>query len=284
MSSYESNGALLHFERTGQGLPVVFLHPTPFHHGYWGPLMAALPEVLCIAPDLRGHGASPLLGTGQHLPVGEFQRVPDAPALTMDQLAADILRMMDAAEIDQAAFVGCSIGGYILLELWRRAPERMSALAFICSKPQPDTEAALVQRLQTIERIRVEGAQRVQDGMVHSLVGDSSQRQRPAIVAELRSQMTLDAEALIAVQAGLAIRPDSRLTVATLSVPVLAIAGGEDKVCPLAEMQAFTGAPGGCEMHLLPEAGHLAAYERPEAVAALVAPWLLRIGGSRRRR
>jgi pimeloyl-ACP methyl ester carboxylesterase len=63
-------------------------------------------------------------------------------------------------------------------------------------------------------------------------------------------------------------------TVATIDVPVLAIAGGEDPSVTPAEMEAFRAAPGGCEFHLLADAGHFAAYEQPEKVATLLAAWL----------
>jgi pimeloyl-ACP methyl ester carboxylesterase len=86
--------------------------------------------------------------------------------------------------------------------------------------------------------------------------------------------MTLTAEALVAVQAGLATRPDSVPTVATIEAPVLAIAGGEDSGVTPVEMEVFNAAPGGCEFHLLPDAGHFAAYEQPQKVAALLAEWL----------
>jgi hypothetical protein len=39
-------------------------------------------------------------------------------------------------------------------------------------------------------------------------------------------------------------------------------------------MEVFGAAPGGCEFHLLPDAGHFAAYEQPEKVASLLAEWL----------
>jgi len=86
--------------------------------------------------------------------------------------------------------------------------------------------------------------------------------------------MTLTPEAAVAVQAGLATRLDSASTVATIEVPVLAIAGGEDPGVTPAEMQAFSSAPGGCKFHLLPDAGHFAAYEQPQNVAALMERWL----------
>jgi pimeloyl-ACP methyl ester carboxylesterase len=55
---------------------------------------------------------------------------------------------------------------------------------------------------------------------------------------------------------------------------VLAIAGSEDSAVTAADMEAFSAAPGGCEFHLLPDAGHFAAYEQPRKVAALLAEWL----------
>jgi 3-oxoadipate enol-lactonase len=276
--SFLSGGARLTFTDTGAGVPVVFLHPTPFDHDFWRPMTEQVPGIRAIVPDLRGHGASELVssGAGSSLPVGGFARVPDAPVLTMAQLAADVVALLDHLELKRAVFTGCSIGGYVLLELWRQAPERMRGLAFICSKPQPDAEANLAKRAVTIAQARAEGVQGLFDGMTQSLIGATARERRPQIVSELRARMTLTPEALVAVQAGLATRPDSVPTVATISAPVLAIAGGEDGGITPAEMEVFRAAPGGCAFHVLPDAGHLAAYEQPRKVAALMAAWLKR--------
>lgn len=276
--SYDSEGARLSYHDTGSGPPVVFLHPTPLDHDYWRPLLAELgrqgsPSLRAIVPDLRGHGASQL---GAALPVGAFERAPDAPVLTMAQLAADILRLLDKLAIREAVFVGCSIGGYMLLELWRQAPERMFGLAFVCSKPQPDAEPALAKRAANITIARQSGVSALFDGMAQLLLGETARRLRPEIVSECRSRMTLSPQAFIAIQAGLATRPDSLPTVASIQKPVLAIAGGEDTAIAPADMEAFRAAPGGCEFHLLPDAGHFAAYEQPQQVGSLLAAWLRR--------
>jgi 3-oxoadipate enol-lactonase len=268
---YESDGARLSFRDTGAGTPVVFLHPTPLDHDYWRPLIEDLGGVRAIVPDLRGHGQSEL---GQNLPVGGFSRVPDAPVLTMGQLAADIIALLNHLELHESVFAGCSIGGYVLLELWRRVPKRMQALAFVCSKAQPDAEANLTKRAANIAQARAGGMNALFDGMAQTLIGATAQERRPEIVAELRARMTLTPEAVVAVQAGLAVRPDSLPAIDTIEVPVLAIAGGEDPVVTPAEMEAFNAAPGGCEFHLLPDAGHFAAYEQPRKVATLLAEWL----------
>ena len=269
-SCYTADGARLAFRESGVGLPVVFLHPTPLDGEYWRPLAENLAGVRAIVPDLRGHGGSEL----GELPVGGFALVPDAPVLTIKQLAADVLALLDHLEVPTALFAGCSIGGFVLLEIWRQAPERVRGLAFVCSKPQPDATENLSKRAATIAQARSGGSAAIFDGMAQTLIGATARHQRPEIVTELRARMMLTAEALAAVQAGLATRPDSLPTVATLTVPILAIAGGEDRGVTAAEMEAFRAAPGGCEFHLLPDAGHFAAYEQPEKVAALMAEWL----------
>ena len=269
-ATYRSDGATLAFRDSGAGLPVVFLHPTPLDGDYWRPLIEGLAGVRALVPDLRGHGGS-ALGV---LPVGGFTLVPDAPVLSMARLAADVLALLDYLEVPAALFVGCSIGGYVLLEIWRQAPERVRGLAFICSKPQPDAAANLSRRAATIAQARAGNSAALFDGMAQNLIGATARERHPEVVTELRVRMTLTPEAFVAVQAGLATRPDSLPTVATLTVPILAIAGGEDRGVTAAEMEAFRAAPGGCEFHLLPDAGHFAAYEQPEKVAALMAEWL----------
>jgi len=269
--NYVSGGARLSYSDAGQGLPVVLLHPTPLDREYWRPLTRELAGIRAIVPDLRGHGSSEL---GSKLPAGAFTRLPAAPVLTMSQLAADILALLDHLKISKAVFGGCSIGGYVMLELWRRAPLRMRGMMFVCSKPQPDSEANLTKRMETIARARADGVDALFDGMAQNMVAPSVRGERPEVVTEVRAQMTFTVDALVAVQAGLAARPDSVSTVATIRAPVLAIAGAEDSNVTAADMEAFRAAPGGCELHVLPCAGHYAAYERPRKVAALMAPWL----------
>jgi pimeloyl-ACP methyl ester carboxylesterase len=231
--------------------------------------------VHALLPDLRGHGGSEL----GSLPMGGFARVPDAPVLTMARLASDVLTLLDHLKVPSAVFAGCSIGGYVAQQIWRQAPERVRGLAIICSKPQPDAAANASKRAATIALARAGGSASLFDGMVQTLLGATARKLHPELVAQVRARMTLTPEAMAAVQAGLATRPDFVSTAATITVPVLAIAGGEDPGVTSAEMKVFQTAPGGCEFHLLRDAGHFAAYEQPQKVAALVGEWLRQFKG-----
>ncbi len=81
------------------------LHPFPSDHNYWLPLAQHLESRFrLVLPDLRGLGRS---GVGEG-------------ATTMAKVAADVLRLCDELKIGRAAFVGCSVGGYVLFEFWRQ--------------------------------------------------------------------------------------------------------------------------------------------------------------------
>lgn len=258
------------FEDSGTGIPVVFLHPTPLDGEFWRPVAEKLAGVRAIIPDLRGHGRSEL---GQ-LSAGGFELAPGAPVLTMERLAKDVLALLDHLHLQNAIFAGCSVGGYVLLEIWRQAPERVGGLVFVCSKPQPDAAGNRPRRATTIAQALKGKSEALFEGMGQTLIGATARERRPEIVGELRAHMTLTPEALAAMQAGLATRPDSVATVATITAPVLAIAGGEDPGITVEEMEVFREAPGGCDFHLIPDAGHFAAYEQPEKVAAIFNAWL----------
>ena len=269
---YECDGARLAYRDSGSGLPVFFLHPTPVDHRFWTPLTGRLVGVRAIAPDFRGHGASEL---GPGLPVNGFDLAPDAQVLSIQRLAADVLALMGHLHLDSAVFAGCSIGGYVLLELWRRAPQRIKGMGFICSKPQPDPQPVRERRAATIAQVREGEREELFDGMVRSSTGTSAQAARPAIVGELRAMMTLTGDALAATQAGLAARPDSVPTLAGIRVPLLVVAGGEDLAVAPADARAFieSAAPR-VDYTFLADAGHFAAYEQPDTVATIVDNWL----------
>ena len=122
MHSLRSDDAEISYDFQGSGPSVILLHPFPTHHEFWGPVIPALESrYRLILPDLRGHGAS---------------EIGQGPAF-MGKHAADIARIMDAAGVGKAAFIVCSIGGYVVFEFLRRYRSRVSALALCNTRPQP---------------------------------------------------------------------------------------------------------------------------------------------------
>jgi pimeloyl-ACP methyl ester carboxylesterase len=95
------------------GPPVVLLHGGSSNSATWGRLAAALAAFghRVIAPDLRGHGASSRTGT---YPLAGFRD--------------DVLGVMDALALDEAAVVGHSLGGHVASVIAQRQPGRVARL------------------------------------------------------------------------------------------------------------------------------------------------------------
>lgn len=259
---YLSDYAQLFYAEQGDGVPVVLLHPTPVDHRFWNPIAAQLAShYRVILPDLRGHGQSEAGSQKQ--------------SLSIEQLGVDLERLLDTLKIRQAIFAGCSIGGYLLYELWRRCPERILALAFCSSKPGADTEANRAARERTIAMLREQGRKPFIESTIKSLIGEATQRNHPEKIAEARSMMlAMPSETLIAVQQGLAARPDSLETARTIAVPTCVVAAEQDSgstpalMRELASLIVSNGTR--AEYHEIPNAGHYAPWEQPEVVGPLL--------------
>jgi pimeloyl-ACP methyl ester carboxylesterase len=84
----------------------------------------------------------------------------------------------------------------------------------------------------------------------------------------------LPADAVIAIQQGLAARPDSVSTARTLRVPCCIIAAGEDSGSTPSDMRLLAEQIRNCgygaEYNEIPDAGHYAPFEQPELVARIL--------------
>ena len=259
-----SDDIQLHYGTMGSGFPVVLLHPFPAHHEFWTPLGAPLStRYRLILPDLRAHGLSEV-GNGK---------------ATMAKHAEDLLRLLDAEQVAKAVFVGVSIGGYILFEFWRRHRERVAALVLSNTRAEPDTEQGRANRMKSIEDARVRGTAPFLDAQIQSLIGESTRRNRPDIAAKARTMMEkLTVDGLVALQQGMAERPDSIPILQAIDVETLVIAGEEDTLTPLDNAKVMEQHIRRARLAVIPKAGHYAAFESPNEFTPVLLQFLNGLG------
>ena len=257
---YQSDDAKLFYTTEGSGQPLVLLHPMPTNHRFWLELAPVLsPKYRLILPDLRGHGQS---------------EVGDGP-VTMEKLGRDIVALLDLLQIPRAMFAGCSIGGYTLYELWRRHPDRVTAFAFCCSRPQADSDANRARREEWIENMRLRGTGDWINAMLEQLIAPTTRRRAPEKIGEAREMMQmLTPAAAIALQQGLGARPDSTETAKTIRIPTFVLAGGEDQSSTTADMKLLAdlirSGGYGAEFTEVRDAGHYAPWEQPQMIGRLL--------------
>jgi pimeloyl-ACP methyl ester carboxylesterase len=257
-----SGDTQIYYEVRGDGPDLVLLHPFPAHHGIWTPIADMLAaRYRVITPDLRGHGES---GPG------------DGPA-TMEKHANDLLHVCLDASVQKAVFGGNSIGGYILFEFWRRFRERVSGLILVDTKASADTDEVRKTRLAAADDVLKRGTEPFIDAQLPKLIGESTHRNRPDRVQEAKWMMLqASAAGIAAAQRGMAERPDSTPTLATISVPTLVIVGEEDTLTPIAEMEKIHQGVRGSMMRRVAMAAHYSPFEQPGEVHKVMREMLKR--------
>jgi pimeloyl-ACP methyl ester carboxylesterase len=250
-------GAEIEYDARGEGPAILFLHAFPLGLFMWDSQVAALEATHRVVRfDDRGFGGSP----------------PQGSPLTMDRIADDGAALLDHLGIDRAAVCGCSMGGYAAFAMVRRHAARIRALVLQDTRPGADSQEARENRAAVAERVLREGSKAAADAYLPKLVGETTHRKRPDLLARLREVILAApprgiADALL----GLGARVDSQPALAEIRVPTLVICGAEDVLTPPSESEAMQRAIRGSRLEVIPEAGHLANLENPEAFdAALV--------------
>lgn len=244
----------------GDGPPVVLLHPFPVHHEFWLPVAKTLSaRYRVIMPDLRGHGES---------------EVGEGPA-TMAKHAADLARVMDDAQVGRAPVIGVSIGGYLLFEFWRSYRGRVAALGLCNTKAPADNAEARAGRLQAAKDVLERGTEPFFESMIPRVLAQTTRDTRPDLVeGALRMMRQMSPQDVAQVQRGMAERPDSAETMATIDVPTLLITGDEDTTTGVKEGELMKQHIAGSQLRVIPKAGHYAAWEQPEQAARLLRQFL----------
>ena len=253
----------LGFDDRGGGIPLVMLHGFPLDRTLWSQqLMALDSRARCIVPDLRGFGESSREGP-----------------FSMDQYADDVVSLMDWLEIEQAVVCGLSMGGYVAMAMWRRHTSRVRGLVLSDTRATADSDTTRATRNELIALAHARGAGAVADRQMPGLVGSSTRARHPEIVAMVRSMLERQPVAgIVGALAACRDRPDSRSTIATVTVPTLVVVGEEDVLTTVSEARAMIELlPVSTRAHLecIPEAGHVSCVERPAAFTHALTEFLV---------
>ena len=257
------NGRATRYLESGKGRPLVLLHAFPLTAEMWQPQLDRVPDGWrFIAPDLRGFGVDS----------------PDvSPALTMDDYARDVIGLMDALSIERAVIGGLSMGGYITFALFRLAPTRFDGVILADTKAPADTSEGLAGRRAMQETLRSKGVSAVVESLLPKVLGETTRRERPQVLADVRRLMERNQpDAIDAALHALMTRPDSTPDLARIRYPTLVVVGQEDTVTPATEAEHLASAIARAELVVLRRAGHLSNLEVPEAFSNALTRFLLR--------
>lgn len=215
----------------------------------WDPQVAAFAkDHQLIRYDARGHGGSPVT-------LGPY---------SFADLGQDVLAVMDALEIQRAAFCGISMGGHTGLWLGIHAGSRFKAIAVCNSAAKIGTQQGWNERAAMVR----EGNQASMRALAESSPGRwfsaDFVHAHPALVQRAQAWIAgIAPEGYAACCEALAVS-DLRDGLVRITTPTLLLAGASDPVTTVADAQAMQAAIAGAQLAVVP-ASHLSNLEAPNA-------------------
>lgn len=253
MPSIARGGVDLHYLDLGDGPPILFHTGGGGDGTMWqtGGYVEALSGRRCLLFDHRGHGAS-----GKSL---------DLAAHTLDEYIADVLAVLDSAQIDRCAMVGYSDGARLIYSLAARHPGRVSAIVGIGGVPHPDDHESASRR-EMAERVRSIGLM----NWLQEAFDDESEPAPRWFRDNLASTST---DMFVLELEGWATAHDVCNDFPLIQAPTMIVCGEHENTDGAAEL-AINAIPQASAV-VIPGFGHLQAFWRSDVTAPIVARFLL---------
>jgi aminoacrylate hydrolase len=263
MPTVQTAGAVISYVRAGHGPPVLLIHGVGVVGEGWRPQIDGLSDrFTLVAFDNRGFGASTVEGG----------------RLTIDDMAADGLALMDALGFERFHVVGHSMGGVIGQAIALRAPHRVGSLAFLCTFARGRDGAKMtLPMLITSLRMRI-GTRPMRRNAFLELIMPArylQQTDRAALAQRLQPLFGYDLAnqpLFVMKQLGAMASYDASARLSELAnIPTIVVSASEDRVAPPRNGRAIAAAIPGAKYIELPESGHGVTIHRADDINAILA-------------
>ena len=237
-----------------QDAPVVVLsNSLGATRAMWDPQVPGLAERFRVVTyDTRGHGESPA-------PAGPY---------TLDDLADDLVALLDEVGAERAHVAGLSLGGMTAMRLAARGPGRLDRLALLC------TSAHIGPGIygDRARAVRAGGTAPIAPAVVERWFTPEFRAREPETVARMEAMVAgIPAEGYAGCCEAIDVM-DLRPDLPRITVPTLVISGAQDPATPPEHQRAIAAGIPGAELLTVGSAAHLANIEQPlQVTGALLA-------------
>lgn len=244
----------VHHVLTGrEDAPVVVLsNSLGATHAMWDAQAEALAEHFSVVRyDMRGHGASPV-------PFGPYD---------IDDLADDVIALLDRLGVEAAHLVGLSLGGMTAMRVAARNPERVDRLVVLSTSARLEPASAWHERAATV---RAHGAAAVAETVVGRWFTAPYLAEHPEVRAAWAASIAATPAEGYASCCEVVAGMDLRADLALITAPTLAIAGANDPATPPEKLRTIAEGVEDGRLLVAPSAAHLANVEQSELVTAAI--------------
>ncbi len=248
----------LHYNITGKGMPVIFIHGFAEESSIWEKQVDFLKQKYqLIVPDLPGSGKSEMNPTELY---------------GMETFAKAIRQILSQEKIDKCIMLGHSMGGYICLAFTEAYPELLIAFGLIHSSAYADNEQKIESRKKSIEFIKSNGTDAFLKTMIPGLF--LAQGNSLEVKTLLDKGKSFLPDSLIQYYQAMIVRPDRTEVLKNSTVPVIFLMGAHDKVVPIKDGLEQSHMPNHSYMHVLRNSAHMGMLEETELTNNILAGFL----------
>ena len=217
MTKKTINDITINYELEGEGKTIVFVHGLSDSLAYWKVLSETLKnDYQTLIYDLRGHGESS----------------DDDRNTTIDLYQEDLYQLLKALNIENAVFVGLSLGGNVILDLAVNHPEMVKGLIVMSSFPEHDEKLKKI--FDDFDNAIDKGFVEFFDTILPYTLTEDLLEEHKELLESVKHEAakTANLEGIKkGINAGYGFNLTDRLN--EINVPTIVIAGGEDNLTSL---------------------------------------------------
>lgn len=229
---------------------IVLLHGYCGSSSYYHKLVPLIEEFASVIVfDLFGHGQSNAL---------QFE------AYSLEHIAVLLNRALEQLNINKYYLFGHSLGGYITLAYAKQYINKLSGFGLIHSTALEDSETAKANRLNVVEAVKKQGVEPFAMQLAGKLFGKQPLEADVALARAIGVQTA--EQAVIGFAHGMRERKDAQEVISHAQVPVLLIAGAQDKIVTPEAVFAGHNEKTVCE--IIEQAGHMGMLECEHEIAS----------------
>jgi len=250
----------LYYERQGVGFPVLFISGLSGFASFWQDQVAAFSRKFdVVTHDHRGIGQSDVTRSG----------------FTVDRMAADVIGLMDALEIERAHIVGHSTGGAIAQILAIEHPKRLASVVLSASWTKPDAYFRRMFGLRKDILLRLGPSAYVQANTLYLYpswwVARNNERLRQQ---EAQGLAVFPPTEIAASRIDAILAFDRTESLSRIKTPTLVIGAEDDIVTPSYFSEELARLIPGAEIKIFPRGGHAFTQVRVREYSQAVLPFL----------
>src|SRR3954471_14556421 len=250
----------IHYERQGVGFPVLFVTGLSGFASFWNDQVAAFSKTFdVITHDHRGIGQSDLTRSG----------------FTVDRMAADVIGLMDALEIERAHVVGHSTGGAIAQILAIQHPNRLATVVLAASCTKPDAYFRRLFGLRKDILLRLGPSAYVQANSLYLYPSWFVARNNESLrTLEAQTPAVFPPTEVAASRIDAILAFDRTESLGRIKTPTLVVGAEDDLVTPSYFSEELARLIPGAEIKIFPRGGHAFTQVRAREFNQAVLPFL----------